>query len=72
MARGGTTRRSVELRREEILDATLEQIDRLGLAATRVSDVAQSLDVSTALVFYHFGTKDDLLAGAFATLPRRT
>ena len=33
-------RRSVEVRREEILSATVELLDRLGLAATRVADVA--------------------------------
>ena len=59
-------RRSVEVRREEILSATVELLDRLGLAATRVADVAEALDVSTALVFYHFGTKDDLVLEAFA------
>ncbi len=59
-------RRSVEVRREEILSTTVELLDRLGLAATRVADVALALDVSPALVFYHFGTKDDLVAEAFA------
>ena len=59
-------RRNVDLRREEILTATLEQVDRLGLAATRVADVAHALGVSPGLVFYHFGTKDQLLAEAFA------
>ena len=59
-------RRSVEVRREEILSTTVELLDRLGLAAIRVSDVAKELDVSPALVFYHFGTKDDLVAEAFA------
>jgi AcrR family transcriptional regulator len=59
-------RRSVELRREEILTATLEQVDRIGLAETRVSDVAGALGVSPALVFYHFGTKDVLVSEAFA------
>jgi AcrR family transcriptional regulator len=63
---GTGRRRSVDLRREEILDATLEQVDRLGLASTRVSDVAGALGVSPGLVFYHFGTKDALLAEAFA------
>jgi AcrR family transcriptional regulator len=62
----GKRRRSVDVRREEILTATLEQVDRLGLAATRVADVAQALGVSSALIFYHFGTKDTLLADAFA------
>jgi AcrR family transcriptional regulator len=62
----GGRRRSVEVRREEILTATLAEVDRIGLAATRVSDVAGALGVSSALVFYHFGTKDALLADAFA------
>ena len=56
----------MEVRREEILSTTVELLDRLGLAATRVADVAAALDVSPALVFYHFGTKDDLVAEAFA------
>jgi len=58
-------RRSVEVRREQILAATVAQIERAGLAQTRVADVASALGVSTALVFYHFGTKDALLAAAF-------
>ena len=56
----------MEVRREEILSTTVELLDQLGLAATRVADVAVALDVSPALVFYHFGTKDDLVAEAFA------
>ena len=59
-------RRTVEVRREEILTATTELIDRVGLAAIRVGDVAAALGVSPALVFYHFGTKDALVADAFA------
>jgi AcrR family transcriptional regulator len=62
----GRARRSVEVRREQILSTTVELLDRLGLAATRVADVAKALEVSPALVFYHFGTKDDLVAEAFA------
>jgi AcrR family transcriptional regulator len=62
----GRARRSVEVRREEILSTTVELLDRLGLAQTRVADVAVALDVSPALVFYHFGTKDDLVSEAFA------
>jgi AcrR family transcriptional regulator len=62
----GRSRRTAELRREEILTATLEVVESAGLAATRVSDVATALGVSPALVFYHFRTKDDLIAEAFA------
>ena len=56
----------MDLRREEILAATVTQIATVGLAQTRVGDVASALGVSSALVFYHFGTKDELLAEAFA------
>jgi AcrR family transcriptional regulator len=64
-------RRDAEVRREEILTATLRQVDKVGLAATRVADVAAALEVSTALVFYHFGTKDALLAEAFTHAVQR-
>jgi AcrR family transcriptional regulator len=53
------------VRRDQILTATVTLIDRIGLADVRVSDVAAELDISPALVYYHFGTKDDLLAEAF-------
>jgi AcrR family transcriptional regulator len=56
----------VELRRDEILASTTETVDRIGLEATRVTDVAKALNVSPALIFYHFGTKDTLVAEAFA------
>jgi AcrR family transcriptional regulator len=58
-------RRTVEVRREEMLAATTDLLDRIGLAAIRVSDVARALDVSPGLVFYHFGNKDALVAEAF-------
>jgi len=59
-------RKGVELRRDEILSSTAEVVDRLGLAATRIADVAEALNVSPALIFYHFGTKDDLVIETFA------
>ena len=62
----GRARRNVEMRREEILTATTDLLDRIGLAAIRVGDVADELGISPALVFYHFGTKDTLVADAFA------
>ena len=61
-----TGRRRSDVRREEILDATLAVVVRDGLAAARVGDVAQVLGVSSGLIFYHFGTKDALVADAFA------
>jgi AcrR family transcriptional regulator len=58
-------RRGVDVRREEILAATVELIDGNGLAQTRVKDVASVLGISAGLIFYHFETKDALLAAAF-------
>jgi AcrR family transcriptional regulator len=58
-------RRRAEVRREEILNAAARVVARLGFARTRVADVAAELGISTALVFYHFETKDRLLSEAF-------
>ncbi|UKY48906.1 TetR/AcrR family transcriptional regulator [Streptomyces inhibens] len=58
-------RLSVEERREELLRAAVGQIERRGVAALRVSDVAAELKVSNALVLYHFATKEKLVAAAF-------
>jgi AcrR family transcriptional regulator len=57
-------RRKVEVRREEILAATEAEVTRRGFARTRVADVAAVLDCSSALIFYHFGTKEKLFAEA--------
>jgi AcrR family transcriptional regulator len=65
------TRRRVDVRREEILLAAIGEVERVGLAAVRVSDVAAVLGISTGLVFYHFGTKDELVAEAFTYVVER-
>ncbi|MEZ0069336.1 AcrR family transcriptional regulator [Streptacidiphilus sp. MAP12-20] len=59
-------RLGVEERREELLRAAVEQIELRGAAALRISDVAAALGVSSALVLYHFETKEKLVAAAFA------
>lgn len=59
-------RQKVEVRREEILVATLREIEASGMAALRVTDIASSLGVSSGLIFYHFETKAALLAAALA------
>ena len=57
-------RQKVEVRREEILAATVHEIESSGMASLRVADVASTLGVSSGLVFYHFDTKDALLVAA--------
>ncbi|MFF9850740.1 TetR/AcrR family transcriptional regulator [Streptomyces litmocidini] len=59
-------RLSVAERRDELLGATVEQIEARGVAAVRISDVAAALGVSDALVLYHFSSKEQLVAAAFA------
>ncbi|MFF4963014.1 TetR/AcrR family transcriptional regulator [Streptomyces sp. NPDC001222] len=59
-------RLSVTERREELLRAAVGQIERRGVAAVRIADVASALGVSNALVLYHFSTKEKLVAEAFA------
>ncbi|WP_329051428.1 TetR family transcriptional regulator [Amycolatopsis sp. NBC_01488] len=64
-------RKEVAVRREEILLAALEQISRRGIAGVRAADVAQDLGVSTALVFYHFGTLEALIIEAIRQAAER-
>jgi AcrR family transcriptional regulator len=65
------SRRKGDVRREEILRATVGELERRGFAHTRVADIAATLGVSTALVFYHFDTKEALFAAAFADAAER-
>jgi AcrR family transcriptional regulator len=55
------TRKDVDERRAQILDATREVALQRGLANLRVGDVATHLDISSGLVHYHFSSKDELL-----------
>ncbi len=64
------TRPKGAARREEILAVTCEVLRERGFAQTRMSDVAHRLGVSPPLVVYHFGSKDALLAEAFAFASR--
>ena len=57
-------RATVAERRNEILETTCQVVIDRGFAATRVSDVANRLGVSTGLIHYHFDSKELLLAEA--------
>ncbi|MGB2570742.1 TetR/AcrR family transcriptional regulator [Micromonospora citrea] len=60
------TRRAADVRLDSLLRTACDVIVERGLANTRTADVAQAAGVSQALVFYHFATKERLLAQAFA------
>jgi AcrR family transcriptional regulator len=51
-------------RRDQMLVAAGELIAKRGFSETRISDVAERVGASPALVIYYFGTKDSLLIGA--------
>jgi len=55
------TRKDVDERRAQILEATQEVALERGLAHLRVADVAAHLGISSGLVHYHFSSKDELL-----------
>jgi AcrR family transcriptional regulator len=56
----------VEVRLDSLLRTACAVIAERGLANTRTADVAAAAGVSQALLFYHFETKERLLARAFA------
>ena len=64
-------KQTVEERRQEILEVTCEVVIERGFAGTRISDVAKRLDVSSSLIHYHFDSKEQLLAEAFAHYARK-
>ncbi|MET3952875.1 TetR family transcriptional regulator C-terminal domain-containing protein [Arthrobacter sp. UYEF36] len=57
-------RLSAQARRVEVLGETLTQIREKGMTAVRITDVASAMDVSPALIIYHFETKENLLIEA--------
>ncbi|WP_212832651.1 TetR/AcrR family transcriptional regulator [Catellatospora sp. TT07R-123] len=59
-------RRTAEVRLDALLRTAVDVIVERGFANTRTADVAKAAGVSQALVFYHFTSKDALLAQAFA------
>ena len=50
--------------RQKLIDGALETIRTLGIAGVSARTLAATAGVNQALVFYHFGSVDDLLAEA--------
>jgi AcrR family transcriptional regulator len=72
-AKGGTAgkpggaarvRSSAEARREEILDAAIQEFARLGLYGTSVDDIAERVGISQPYIFRLFSTKKELFIAA--------
>lgn len=73
------TRLSTGDRKTLLLQATCQVIARRGIRGLRVEDVAAQAEVSTTLIYYHFGNRGGLLAatmefvsdraGAYTSVP---
>jgi TetR/AcrR family transcriptional regulator, transcriptional repressor of bet genes len=50
-----------EIRRQQLIDATLRCISKNGIGGTKLSDVAQAAGLSQGIVNLHFASKDNLL-----------
>jgi AcrR family transcriptional regulator len=59
------TRELPEVRREELMVATLRCLAELGPIATSVRAIAREAGVSPSLITYHFGAKSELIAAAY-------
>ena len=68
VAAAGGALGTADQRREQMLRAALEVIADRGHADTRISDVAERIGISPALVIYYFKTKDQLLTDAIKYL----
>lgn len=55
-------------KRDDLIRATREVIAEQGLRGLRVEDVAQRVGVANSLVYYHFGTRADLLSATLDDL----
>jgi AcrR family transcriptional regulator len=66
----GMVRMSPDARREAIVVATLEVMQRQGIAATTVRDVAAVLGTSSGLIHHYVASMDELVAAAFERAAR--
>jgi AcrR family transcriptional regulator len=66
------TRKSKEVRHEEILDAALQEFARRGLHGTSTEDIARRAGISQPYVFRLFGTKNALFTAVVNRCFRQT
>ena len=67
----GKVRKSAQQRREEILEAAIEEFARGGLRGASVEEMAEKVGVSQPYVYRLFGTKKDLFLAAMRRVRER-
>lgn len=65
MNRRSFSREAPELRRQELIDATLEVIGEAGFAAATVRAISERADVTQGLIRHYFQTKEELVSAAY-------
>ena len=50
-----------EARRQQIIEATIDTVAEIGLARASMAKIAKKADISTAVIPYYFGSKDELI-----------
>jgi TetR/AcrR family transcriptional regulator len=54
-----------QARRQQLVDATIDQVTRKGYAGASLSAIAEAAGITKAAVLYHFATKDALVDAAY-------
>lgn len=68
-AESGLSRKaSKEVRKQQLIDATIRTLAVKGYAALTVADVAKAAGLSTGIIIFHFASKDELLASVLRFL----
>ena len=63
-------KRQGEFRKRQLIEATIDCIDRLGLSQTTLARIAERAGISQGNVVYHFHSMDELLEQTLAELSR--
>lgn len=59
---------SKEVRKQQLIEATIKVLAQKGYAALTVADVARAAGLSTGIIIFHFVSKDELLASVLRHL----
>ncbi len=59
-----------EYRKQQLIQATLECIEKFGLSQTTLANIAKAAGISQGNVVFHFQSKENLLAQALQSLSR--
>ena len=56
-----TEKKATEVRREEIIAASLSLVEQYGLEKLNISDIAKAVDLVPSAIYRHFGGKEEII-----------